>query len=303
MLRLPRAPAAIVGLAVVTIALVISLAGPLLAPHPPQEVVGGAGLPPSGSAWLGTDYLGRDVLSRVMWGGVSVLVLGTTATLVAFIVGGAAGLIAGYRSGIVDSMLMRGADVLFAFPALLIILLLATALGTSLAVLVVGVVLVQIAGIARVVRSATVEVATRDFVEASVLRGERTSSILVRDVLPNASAMIMADFGVRFAYSIILIASLSFLGLGLQAPAADWGLMISENRPFITTNPWSVAVPAALIGLLTVGVNLVGDTYVRSLDRSRLTGRAAPAARRNRDGSAQGVEGRDDRLAEGIAPR
>jgi peptide/nickel transport system permease protein len=266
--RIARTPAALAGLVLIGIVVAVALTGPLLAPHAPQEVVGGAGAPPSSSAWLGTDYLGRDVLSRILWGGLSVLALATTATLLAFVAGSAIGLLAGYKGGLLDTVLMRGADVLFAFPALLIILLLTTALGTNLGVLIVGVVLVQLAGIARVVRSATLEVATRDFVEASVARGESTFSILTRDIVPNIAPTLVADFGVRFGYSIILIASLSFLGLGLQPPAADWGLMISENRQFITTNPWSVVAAALLVGMLTVGINLVADAYVRSLDRS-----------------------------------
>lgn len=293
--NLLRTAAATTGLVLIVLVLVVAIGGPFLAPHAPEEVVGRAGAPPSLSAWLGTDYLGRDVLTRVMWGGISVLILGTTATITAFVAGGSIGLVAGYKGGLVDTVLMRGADVLFAFPALLIILLLTTALGASLVVLVAGVVLVQLAGIARVVRSATLEVATRDFVEASIARGERTPSILIRDILPNISPVMMADFGVRFGFSVILIASLSFLGLGLQPPAADWGLMISENRPFITTNPWGVVMAAMLIGMLTVGINLIGDAYVRSLDVSRLRDRRPPRNRHHDITFVQDTEYRDGR--------
>lgn len=271
--RFPRTAAATAGAVLVGIVVVVALVGPLLAPHPPEGVVGGAGVPPNGDAWLGTDYLGRDVLSRVLWGGISVLILATVATALAFLIGGAVGIVAGYKRGFLDTVLMRSVDVLFAFPALLIILLLTTSLGTSLVAMVLGIILVQLAGIARVVRSAALEASTHDYVDAALARGERTTSVLIHDVVPNIAPIVMADFGVRFGYSVILIASLSFLGVGLQPPAADWGLMISENRQFITLNAWSVVVPAVLIGMLTVGVNLIGDAYVRSLDRSDLLDR------------------------------
>jgi ABC-type dipeptide/oligopeptide/nickel transport system permease subunit len=135
-------------------------------------------------------------------------------------------------------------------------------------VLIIGVALVQLPGIARIVRTATLEISTRGFVEAAEARGESTPSLLVREILPNIAPIILADFGIRFGYSIILIASVNYLGLGLAPPAADWGLMMSENQQFIAVNVWAVLAPAIMLALLTIGVNLVADAYVRTLGRS-----------------------------------
>jgi ABC-type dipeptide/oligopeptide/nickel transport system permease subunit len=137
-------------------------------------------------------------------------------------------------------------------------------------ILVIGVAIVQLPGIARLVRTVTIEVSVRGYVEAAVARGERAAAILRREVLPNIAPAVIADGGIRFTFSVLLIAAANFLGIGLQPPAADWGLMISENREYITLNPWGVAVPAALIGLLTIGINLMGDSIARSLGRSHV---------------------------------
>jgi ABC-type dipeptide/oligopeptide/nickel transport system permease subunit len=137
-----------------------------------------------------------------------------------------------------------------------------------------------------VIRTATLEVATRGYVEAAAARGEGTLSILRRDIVPNIAEVILADFGLRFGYSVIIIASMNYLGFGLQPPTADWGLMVSENRAVIGTNLWAVLAPAAMLALLTISVNLIGDAYLRSLGQSTLARRARGAAVRERVTSA-----------------
>jgi peptide/nickel transport system permease protein len=254
-----------VGLAMLLFVLAVALLGPLVAPHDPTASLGTPGAGPSGKAPLGLDYLGRDVLSRVLHGGLTVIALGGAATLVSYICGLAIGLTAGYSRSLVDPILMRSVDILLAFPALLILLLLVAGLGTSVPVLLLGVVLIQLPGIARLVRTATLEVSTRGYVEAAVARGERAPAVLAREILPNITHSVLADFGVRFGYSIIAIASMNFLSLGLQPPTADWGLMISENRAFINVNSWAVLAPALMLAMLTIAVNLVADAYARSL--------------------------------------
>ncbi len=168
--------------------------------------------------------LGRDVLSRVLWGGRSVLALAGLATLLAYAAGALVGLLAGYSRSLLDSVLMRAADVLISFPALLFILVLIAGAGTSKTALVAGVAIVQAPLVARIVRTATLEQSVRGFVEAAAARGESTFSILRREILPNIVSPLAADFGLRFTYSIILVASVNFFGLGLQPPAADWAL-------------------------------------------------------------------------------
>jgi peptide/nickel transport system permease protein len=147
-------------------------------------------------------------------------------------------------------------------------LLFVTAFGGGRGVLIGAAAIVLFPGVARIVRTATLEVSTRGYVEAAVARGERTSNILRREILPNITPSIVADLGIRFSWSIILIASVNYLGLGLRPPTADWGLMVSENREIISTNPLALLAPAAILALLIIAVNLVGDAYVRQRGRS-----------------------------------
>jgi peptide/nickel transport system permease protein len=262
--RFARTPTGAVGLALLVAVVGLVLLGPAFAPHPLDKPIGVPLTGPGEGAPFGTDFLGRDVLSRVLWGGRSVLGLAGLATLLAYAGGVAVGLVAGYSRSLLDPLLMRTADVMLSFPALLFLLVLVTGAGTSKAVLVIGVALVQLPLVARIVRAATLEQSVRGFVEAAVARGERTWSVLRREILPNIVGPIVADVGLRFTYSIILVASVNFLGLGLQPPAADWALIISENRNGLTLNPYVILVPAALIGILTISVSLVGDSVARS---------------------------------------
>jgi ABC-type dipeptide/oligopeptide/nickel transport system permease subunit len=259
--RFARSRDGVAGLLILGLVLAIALLGPVFAPHDPYATVGVPASPPSSDALLGTDVLGRDILSRVLHGGLSVLWLGALTTMLVMLAGVTIGMAAGYVGSWVDAGLMRVLDVILSVPALLLVLLLVTGLGTTIAVLVLGAVAVQIPSVARLVRAATQEVSTRAYVEAAVARGERAIAIMLRDVLPNIASIVLADFGIRFGYSVIIIASMNFLGLGLDPPAADWGLMISENRQVLATNPLAVVAPAALLALLTLAVNLVADAY------------------------------------------
>lgn len=270
--RLARVRSGRVGLVLLAFVLLVAVIGPLVAPHDPAQPIGLPGLPPSADAPLGTDGLGRDVLSRVLHGGLTVLGLGIAAAAVSYLGGLTIGLAAGYSRGLLDAGLMRGVDVLLAFPPLLFVLVLVTGAGTSALVLVLAVGIVQITGISRIVRAATLEVSVRGYVEAAVARGEPTPAILRREILPNIMTPVLADFGLRFTYAIVIIASMNFLGLGLTPPAADWGLMVAENRQFITLNIWGVLAPAIMLAVLTIAVNLIGDAHVRVLGRSSATG-------------------------------
>lgn len=269
-LRFLRSGTGAIGFALLVLVLGTAVLGPFLAPHSPTASIGIPFEGPSADALLGYDGLGRDVLSRVLWGGRSVLALAGLATLLAYVVGGLVGLVAGYSRSLLDSVLMRAVDVFISIPALLFILVLIAGAGTSKAALVAGVAFVQAPLVARIVRTATLEQAVRGFVEAAAARGESTFAILRREILPNIVSPIAADVGLRFTYSIILVASVNFFGLGLQPPDADWALIISENRDGLALNPWVILVPAGLIALLTISLNLVGDAVARSLGHSRV---------------------------------
>jgi len=262
-LRFARSGTGAVGLAVLAFVLLVALFGPFVAPHSPARPIGIPYEGPSAEALLGTDFLGRDVLSRVLWGGRSVIALAGLSVLLAYTGGLVVGLAAGYSRGLLDPILMRSADVLLSLPALLFLLVLVTGLGSSRTVLVVGVALIQMPLVARIIRSATQTQSVRGFVEAAAARGERTSAILGREVMPNIVPTIAADVGLRLTYAIILVASVNFLGLGLQPPDADWGLMVSENRSGLNLNPLAVLAPATMIALLTIAVNMVGDAVAR----------------------------------------
>jgi peptide/nickel transport system permease protein len=225
-LRFLRRPSGAIGVAILLFVLAVAFIGPALAPHSPTQPVGPPLSGPSSSSPLGTDYIGRDVLSRLLNGGRSVIGLALAATALAYLLGLTIGLIAGYTRSLVDPILMRTVDVLLAFPPLLFLLVLIEGAGTSVLVLIVGVAVVQAPQISRIVRTATLEVSIRGYVEAAVARGERPTAVIVREVLPNILAPVLVDAGLRFTYSILIIASVNFLGLGLQPPNPNWALMI-----------------------------------------------------------------------------
>jgi ABC-type dipeptide/oligopeptide/nickel transport system permease subunit len=277
-LRFLRIRSGAIGLAVVLLVVAVAFLGRYVAPHDPSVPVGAPLSGPSSTAHLGTDFLGRDVLSRLLYGGRTVIGLAAAATILAYAVGLAIGLIAGYSRSKVDPILMRTVDVMLAFPPLLFLLVLITGAGTGVGVLIVGVAAIQAPSISRIVRTATLEVSVRGYVEAAVARGERAGAVILREVLPNILAPVLVDAGLRFTYSILIIASVNYLGLGLQPPASDWALLISENREYIALNVWAVLAPAAMIALLTIGVNLMGDAVARSLGRSYVprTARSVP---------------------------
>jgi ABC-type dipeptide/oligopeptide/nickel transport system permease subunit len=269
--RFIRTPGAIAGLVLLALMVGLAVVGPWLAPHSIDAPIGPPGMTPSREAPLGTDFLGRDVLSRVMHGGTSVLYLGVLATACSYLAGVLVGVSAAMGRTWIDGLLMRSVDVLLAFPGVLVLLLLVSGVGTSVYVLVIGVAVVQLPIIARLVRAATVEVTTKAYVEAAVARGERSVRIAWHDVLPNIAPVLLADVAVRFGYSVILIASMNYLSLGLSPPAADWGLMIAENRSFIDLNVWSVLAPALLLAALTISVSLIADAVARSMGRSSVS--------------------------------
>lgn len=248
------------GLVLFAAILAVVLLGPFVAPYDPYITQGVPYSPPTSDWLLGLDGIGRDVLSRVLYGGRGVLLFAAVATLLAYLIGVSAGLIAGYRRGWTDSVVMRGMDVLLAFPALVFILVLSNGLSRSIWMIVVATAIIQVPPLARIVRAATLEQVGSGYVDAAVTRGESTPAILFREILPNISRTLAADAGLRFTWSVLLIASVNFLGLGLQPPAADWGLMVSENRAGISLNPWAVLAPALMLGLLTISMNLVGDS-------------------------------------------
>ena len=252
-----------VGLGLAAIVVLIAIIGPFVAAHSPDALLTFAFAKPSGSFPLGSDFLGRDVLSRVLNGGWTLLLMAAAATAFGIIVGTAAGVSAAYRRGRADGFIMRTVDVILAFPQLVFALLLVSLIGPKLWLIVIAVGLSHAPAVARVMRSATLDITERDFVKVVELQGMRSAKVMGKEILPNLISPLMVEAGLRLTYSIVIMAGLSFLGFGQQPPAANWGLMINENRIGMQLNPWSVIVPAVLIALLTIGTNTFTDAVAR----------------------------------------
>lgn len=273
-----RVPSGLFGAGAVLLLTLIAVLGPFAAPYLPDEPIGGAGELPSAVAWLGTDFLGRDVLSRLLHGGVTVLGFGIVSTLLVYLVGITIGVVAGARGGWLDMLLMRCIDIMMSFPSIVILLLLAIALGPSITTILAGVVLCEIMSVSRIVRTATMELMPNGYIVAARARGEPLHAIVLADILPNIGHLVLADLGVRFGFCVGFVVSMNYLGLGLQPPLADWGLMIAENRQFLAANPWCIAAPAILLTMLSIGVNLMADAYVKTRHRSGARGAVQSAA-------------------------
>ena len=255
-----------IGLVIVLMLAFIAILGPILAPYSPTALLGGPFAAPSGSHLLGTDLLGRDVLSRFLSGGRTVFGLGLAATALGVTGGVVIGLIAAYvNARWVDHVVMRVMDVFMAFPPIILALLAVATVGPKLWLLVVAVAVVHAPRVARLVRGAALEVVGRDFIKSAEALGVGSWQVMFKEVLPNIASPLLVEASMRLTFSIALIASLSFLGFGLQPPAADWGLMISENRTGLAQQPWGVVAPIVAIGLLTIGVNLIADGLSRTM--------------------------------------
>ncbi|MSO91857.1 MAG: ABC transporter permease [Rhodospirillales bacterium] len=256
-------------LAILLVYVLLGLLGSLLVPYSPTAFDMMVPLnAPSWQHFFGTDGFGRDVFSRVVAGTSTILILSVSATVWAVGVGVSIGLASGYRGGRPDEFVMRGMDVLMALPTLLLALLILTWLGSSKPNLIFAIGVVFVPKSARVARSAVLSLRKLGYIEAAKLRGDHAGRILLFEVLPNVRDVVGVEFCVRFAYSLLLISSLGFLGLGVQPPEPDWGQMISEGRNYITLAWWIVMFPALAIGILVVAVNLLADGLWQ--DRTRL---------------------------------
>ena len=253
-----------IGLAILGLWILAGIGAPLIAPHDYGAIVSDSTFSrPSAGILLGTDYLGRDVFSRLLYGARLTLGLAAVTTAIAFaggvVLGGIAGL---FHESPIDSLLSRSVDVLMAFPAIMFALIVITGLGTSLPVLVATVALIEGTRVFRLSRALTMEISVMEYVEAARLRGETTLWILWNEIVPNILQPLCADLGLRFTYSILFISALSFLGLGVQPPQADWGGMVRENMSGLLIGSLAPLAPAGAIASITVGVTLTLDALV-----------------------------------------
>ncbi len=247
------------GLVVVTLFVCLALFTPWLAPYPESANIGGTWDEPSSKMWLGGDQIGRDMLTRIMYGSRMTIAVALAITTLSFLIGIVLGFLSAVVGGWVDVLLTRLVDVMLSIPGLIFALIILGVFGSSIPVLILTIAVLDSTRVFRLARALGMNLTVLEYVEAARLRGEGTWWIIRREILPNASAPLMSEFGLRFCFNFLFIAGLSFLGLGIQPPYADLGGMVRENAAAINFGMMAPIYPAATIALLTVSVNLVVD--------------------------------------------
>lgn len=245
---------------VLTAAFILSaIFAPFLAPYPLDAAVGKVWESPSATFWLGTDTIGRDIFSRLIYGGQVTIFVALVSSVLAFSMGSFFGFLAATRGGWVDTILSRIVDLMMAVPSLIVALVVLSVLPLNLTVLILVMGILDSTRVFRLSRAVAVDIAVMDYVEAAKLRGEKQSWIIFREILPNAMSPLVAEFGMRFIFAVLFISTLSFLGLGIQPPLADWGGMVRENEDGLVYGKAAALMPAMAIAALAISVNLVAD--------------------------------------------
>lgn len=246
--------------AIIAIWALIAFIGPLIAPyHEADMIADDSFLPSSGEFWLGSDYLGRDTFSRILWGARTTIGISFVATLAAYFVGITLGIAAAVKGGWVDTGLSRVNDAILSLPTIMLGLIVIAALGSSIPILILTAGMIYAASVYRIARALGQDIMVMDFVECARARGEGIWWVILREVLPNAAMPLATDFGLRLVFIILFISSLSFLGLGVQPPMSDWGSMVRENLQGLSYGSYAAIWPALAIATLTISVNLVVD--------------------------------------------
>ncbi len=251
-----------IGIAMVLINVFAAFFAPVLAPYSETEIVGDVWAEKSSETWLGTDHIGRDLLTRLLYGARNTIAIAFMVTMLSFLGGTVAGFFAATVGGWTDQILSRMVDILMAFPTLILALMVLSVTGTSIVALIVVIALLDSTRVFRLSRAVAMDIEVMEFVEAARLRGEKIWWLMRHEILPNAMPPLVAEFGLRFCFVFLFIAALSFLGLGMQPPTADWGSMVRENAGAITFGIFIPLWPAAAIAFLTVGVNLIVDWFL-----------------------------------------
>jgi peptide/nickel transport system permease protein len=258
--RLLRTPQGVLGLVILFALAVVCVFGPAIAPADPEAMnVLGRFRPPGGQFLLGSDEFGRDTLSRLRVGARGTIPLAVAATLIGTLTGAVIGTLSAYLGGRWDEAIMRTNDAVLAIPGLLLALLVANALGKGSFNAMLAIAVAFAPGMARVTRSVALTVRRQDYVSAAIARGEGVSWIVLREMMPNVAAPVVIETTIRVAFAVMLFATLSFLGLGAQSPASEWGLMVAQARAYLHQAPWMIVVPGIAIALSAIGFNLLGD--------------------------------------------
>ncbi len=251
-----------IGLAIVFINIAAAILAPVVAPYTETEIVGDVWESGSKNHLLGTDHIGRDMFTRLLYGARNTIAIAFVTTMLSFLVGTICGFFAATLGGWTDLTLSRIVDIMMAFPTLIFALMVLSVTGTSITALILVIALLDSTRVYRLSRAVAMDIEVMEFVEAARLRGERIWWLMRHEILPNAMPPLVAEFGLRFCFVFLFIAALSFLGLGLQPPAADWGGMVRENGGAISFGIFTALWPASAIAFLTVGVNLIVDWFL-----------------------------------------
>lgn len=265
MRALLRRSVTLLGLLLVLAHLAVALSAPWIAPYAPTRLLDAPLEPPGATYWLGTDDLGRDAFSRLLWGGRVAMLVAFSAGAVAVLGGTLLGLSAAYRRGAVDDVLLRLVEMKLAVPTILFVAIFVTGFGQSVAVLIVAVGIIQMMGVVRTTRAAGIVLMEQGYVRAAQLNGEAGPTIILRELLPNVADLMAVEFALRASSALLLVSALSFLGLGISPPTPDWGLMVEDAMALLDSEPHLVLAPALAIASLVLGINLAAEGLAEML--------------------------------------
>ena len=275
MKALLRNPACLIGILLVVLHLVVAIGAPWVAPYAPTSLLDAPLEPPSATYWLGTDDLGRDAFSRLLWGGRVAMLVAFAAGIIAVVGGAVLGLSAAFMRGAFDDCLLRLVEMKLAVPTILFVAIFVTGFGQSIPILILAIGIIQMMGVIRTTRAAGIVLMEQGYVRAAQLNGESGPKIILRELLPNVADLMAVEFALRASSALLLVSALSFLGLGISPPTPDWGLMVEDAMALLDSEPHLVLAPALAISTLVLGINLAAEGLAEALGLDAARGGAS----------------------------
>lgn len=275
MKALLRNPACLIGILLVVLHLVVAIGAPWVAPYAPTSLLDAPLEPPSATYWLGTDDLGRDAFSRLLWGGRVAMLVAFAAGVIAVVGGAVLGLSAAFMRGAFDDCLLRLVEMKLAVPTILFVAIFVTGFGQSIPILILAIGIIQMMGVIRTTRAAGIVLMEQGYVRAAQLNGESGPKIILRELLPNVADLMAVEFALRASSALLLVSALSFLGLGISPPTPDWGLMVEDAMALLDSEPHLVLAPALAISTLVLGINLAAEGLAEALGLDAARGGAS----------------------------
>ena len=275
MKALLRNPACLIGILLVVLHLVVAIGAPWVAPYAPTSLLDAPLDPPSATYWLGTDDLGRDAFSRLLWGGRVAMLVAFAAGIIAVVGGAVLGLSAAFMRGAFDDCMLRLVEMKLAVPTILFVAIFVTGFGQSIPILILAIGIIQMMGVIRTTRAAGIVLMEQGYVRAAQLNGESGPKIILRELLPNVADLMAVEFALRASSALLLVSALSFLGLGISPPTPDWGLMVEDAMALLDSEPHLVLAPALAISTLVLGINLAAEGLAEALGLDAARGGAS----------------------------